>query len=61
MKKEDERKAMAHKANLEIEKIQNYLAKENIYVTEGEIVLVAIRIATRWGGNGVFKWEKIKW
>jgi hypothetical protein len=54
---EEKRKIMVHKANLEIEKMQNYLARENIYITESEIVLAAIRIATRWGGNWAFVCE----
>ena len=43
--------------NEEVEKVQKYLTRKGIDVTEDEIIEAAIRIATRWGGYGVFVCE----
>lgn len=40
-----------------VKEVQNYLEKQGIVVAETTIIDAALRIATRWGGNGVFVCE----
>lgn len=38
-----------------IREVQEYLEKKGIDVSETAIIDAAFKIATRWGGNGVFE------
>ena len=40
-----------------VKEVQDYLAEHEIIVTETSIINAAIKIATRWGGKGVFVCE----
>ena len=37
-----------------VKEIQGYLEKKGIIVSETTIINAAIKIATRWGGKGIF-------
>lgn len=43
--------------NDKVKEVQKYLHNKGIDVPETAIVDVAFKIATRWGGNGVFVCE----
>jgi len=40
-----------------VKEVQAYLEERGIIATETSIIIAAIKIATRWGGNGVFVCE----